>query len=274
MADKLNKSALARKLGICRSTLYYQSKLESKDQAIKPLIIEVLASNPCYGHKRIAIELGMNKKKILRIMKKYELEPRRRKKKGFVKISDIGLPEAEYQNEIKNVRPAAPDIIWCGDFTYIRFKDGFIYLATIVDVYTREIIGFSLSRRHNRYLVKSAVLDAIKKRNCLPEYFHSDQGSEYQSYEHADFLEHLGVKVSMSKKGSPWENPFQESFYSQFKLELGNISGFENDGQLAEAIYQQLYYYNNRRIHSTLKMSPRQFHQLAVSKVDGLNKSV
>lgn len=274
MAEKLNKSVLAKKLGICRSTLYYESKLDVKDVEAKDQIIDVLASNPCYGHKRIAIELGMNKKKVLRIMKKYGLAPRRRKRKGFIKIGDIGLPEAEYQNEIGGFCPIAPNIVWCGDFTYIRFRDGFIYLATIIDIYNREIIGFALSRRHNRFLVKSAVLDAIKKRSCLPEYFHSDQGSEYQSYEHADFLEALGVKVSMSKKASPWQNPFKESFYSQFKFEIGDISRFENDGQLAEAVYRQIYYYNNRRIHSVLKMSPGQFHQLAVLKVDGLNKSV
>lgn len=273
MAEKLNRSELARKLGISRSSLYYESKMDIKDRIVKERIEEVLASNPYYGHKRIAIKLSMNKKKILRVMKKHGLEPRKRKGR-FVKISDIGLPVAGYQNEIGAFCPVVSNVIWCGDFTYIRFKDNFIYLATIIDVYTREIIGFSLSRRHNRFLVKSAILDAMKKRNCLPDYFHSDQGSEYQSYEHANFLEKLGVKVSMSKKASPWENPFQESFYSQFKLELGNIHHLENDGQLAETIYRQIYYYNHERIHSALKMSPRQFHQLATLKVDELNKSV
>jgi len=274
MAGQLNKSVLARKLDICRSTLYYKSKMDARDLPVRDLILEVLSSNPGYGHKRIAIELKMNKKKILRIMKKYGLEPRIKRGRKFVKTGDLGLPQAEYQNEIADLCPIAPNMIWCGDFTYIRFKDSFIYLATIIDIYTREIIGFSLSRRHNRFLVKSAVLDAIKKRSCLPEYFHSDQGSEYQSYEHADFLERLGVNVSMSKKSSPWQNPYQESFYSQFKLELGNINRMENDGQLAEAVWHQIYYYNNRRIHSALKMSPRQFYQLTALKVGGLNKSV
>lgn len=274
MAGKLNKAALARKLGICRATLYYKSKLDAKDEAAKDQIAEVLDSNPCYGHKRIAINLRINKKKVLRIMKKYGLEPRRRKRKGFVKVGDVGLPVAEYRNEIGNFCPTASNMVWCGDFTYIRFRDGFIYLATVIDAYTREVVGFALSRRHNRYLVKSAILDAMKKRGCLPNYFHSDQGSEYQSSEHANFLEKLGVKVSMSRKGSPWQNPHQESFYSQFKFELGNFSKLENDGQLAEVVYRQIYYYNNQRIHSALKMSPGQFHQLATSKVDGLNKSV
>ena len=86
MAGKLNKSDLARKLGISRSSLYYGYKMDIKDCAVKERIEEVLASNPYYGHKRLAIELAMNKKKILRIMKKYGLKPRRRKK-TFVKDS-------------------------------------------------------------------------------------------------------------------------------------------------------------------------------------------
>lgn len=268
MAGKLNKSALARKLGISRSSLYYESKMDARDGAAREAIAEVLASNPFYGHKRIAIELEMNRKKVLRIMKKYGLKPKSRKNRGFAKPGDIGLPEAEYRNEIAGICPPVPNMVWCGDFTYIRFKDSFVYLATVMDAYTREIVGFSLSRHHNRFLIKSALLDAIKKRGALPRYFHSDQGSEYQSYEHAAFLEKLGVTVSMSAKASPWQNPFQESFYSRFKLELGNVSRLESEGQLAEAIYRQMYYYNNERIHSALKMSPVQFHRLAALKVD------
>lgn len=274
MSAKLNKSLIAGKLGISRSSLYYESKMDVRDAPIRDEIAEVLASNPFYGHRRIAIELKIDKKRILRIMKKYGLKPKTRKSRGFSKPGDIGLPEAIYRNEIKDIVPAAPNMVWCGDFTYIWFRGSFFYLATVIDVYTREIIGFAVSRRHNRFLVKAAILDAIEKRGCLPEYFHSDQGSEYQSYEHAEFLAKLGVKVSMSKKASPWQNPYKESFYSQFKLELGNIACLENDGQLAEAIYRQIYYYNNNRIHTALKMSPRQFYQLAASKVDGLNKSV
>lgn len=274
MTEKLNKSLLAGKLGISRSTLYYESKLDAKDEPIRNEIADVLASNPFYGHRRIAIELSINKKRILRIMKKYGLVPKKRKSGKFFKPGDIGLPVAEYHNEIADIIIDSPNIVWCGDFTYIRFRGGFIYLATVIDIYTREIIGFAVSRRHNRFLVKAAILDAMKKRNCLPIFFHSDQGSEYQSYEHAEFLTSLGVKVSMSAKGSPWQNPYKESFYSQFKLELGNISRFENDGQLAEAIFSQIYYYNNNRIHTALKMSPKQFYQLAALEVDELNKSV
>lgn len=271
---KVSKTVLAKRLDISRSTLYYHSKMDRKDQIVKEKIVEVLKSNPCYGHKRLALELNINKKRILRIMKKYGLEAKRRERKKLVKTEDISLTETGYNNEIKFFCPIAPNIVWCGDFTYIKFKDSFIYLATIIDVYTREIVGFAISRRHNQSLVKEAFLDATRKRGCHPKYFHSDQGSEYQSYGYISFLIGLGVKISMSRKSSPWENPWQESFYSQFKLELGDINHLESIGQVIEAICQQIYYYNNRRIHSVLKMSPKQFYQFATARVDGLNKGV
>lgn len=263
MQGKMNKSRLALKLGIARSSLYYQSKKRKADETDKKNIGEVMDSNPSYGHKRIAVSLGMNRKKILRLMKKFNLKPKLMRKRGWIKNNDLRLPEAIYRNEIKNICPIVPNVAWAADFTYLRFQNGFIYLATIIDIYTKEIIGSALSRWHNRYLVKSALLDAIKKRGLLPLYFHSDQGSEYQSEEHADYLKKLGVTVSMSRKSSPRENGYQESFYSQFKLELGPTNRFATDGHLAEAVYRQIYYYNNIRIHSILKMPPSRFHRLA-----------
>ena len=262
MSRKMNKSKLAKKLGLARSTLYYESKRRKSDEKDRKLILAVMDSNPSYGHKRIALALGLNRKKALRLMKKYNLKPKLLRKKGWVKNGDLKLPEAIYRNEIKNICPIVPNLAWAADFTYLKFKNEFIYLATVIDVYTKEIIGLSLSHWHNRYLVKSALLDATKKRGLLPLYFHTDQGSEYQSEEHADYSKKLGVTVSMSKKSSPWENCYQESFYSQFKLELGSIRRFETDSHLAEAIYRQIYYYNHIRIHTSLKMPPSRFYSL------------
>lgn len=262
MANKLNKTLIAKKLGIARSTLYYRSKKDEQDKKDKAIIELVMGSNPSYGHKRIAIELGINKKKILRIMHKFSLRPKIVRGKKWLKKGDLKLPAAIYQNEVKNICPIIPNVAWSGDFTYIKYRGVFIYLATVIDICTREIIGASLGRWHNKHLIKSALIEAIKNRGALPKYFHSDQGSEYQSGEHAEYLEEQGVKVSMSKKSSPWENGYQESFYSNFKLELGPVNRFATDGHLAEAIYHQIYYYNNRRIHTELKMPPTKFYEL------------
>jgi len=257
----IDKKKLAEKLGLARSTLYYRSKKKAKDEEIKKEIIEVMASNPAYGYRRVAIALSMNEKPVARIMRHNDLKPRLCRRK-WQKKSDIGLPAAQYHNEIKHIEILEPNIAWVADFTYIKYNSAWLYLATVIDIYTGEVIGSAISSRHSRFLVKSAALDAIKKRGLLPQYFHTDQGSEYQSEEHADWLARLGVTVSMSRKSSPWENGSQESFYSQFKLELDNTNRFNSEGELIENIYGQIYYYNNIRIKTKLRMAPTKFYEL------------
>ena len=113
----------------------------------------------------------------------------------------------------------------------------------------------------------NALLDAFSKAPQGPEYHHSDQGSEYQAEDYLNLLRINKIKISMSKKASPQENPFKESFYSHFKLELGDISRFANLGELTEAISQAIYYYNYQRIHTKLKMSPIKFKEQYFLKV-------
>jgi putative transposase len=97
------------------------------------------------------------------------------------------------------------------------------------------------------------------QNNSRPLIFHSDNGSEYNSEVFKEALSTLGILISRSKPGCPWENGYQESFYSQFKVDLGDPSRFRNVGELVYEIYQTIYKYNNSRIHSALKMSPVQF---------------
>ena len=260
----IKKKALAKKLGISRSTLYYRSKMKIKDNVLKKEILEVMEGNKSYGYRRVAPALSKGEKLIRRVMHMNGLKPKLCRRKWPSKKNDIGLPPAHYENLLKGVEIKTPDVAWAADFTYIKYQDYFLYLATVIDVCSKDVVGFAISNRHNRFLVKAAAIDAIKKRGLLPQCFHTDQGSEYQSEEHAVYLYKMGVKISMSKKGSPWENPFQESFYSQFKLELQDTNRFENEGQLIEAIYQQIYYYNNCRIQSSVKMPPSKFYALAV----------
>lgn len=263
----LPKTVLAKRLGLARSTLYYRSKKRGVDEEARTLIEEVMIGNPAYGHKRIALELGWNKKKVLRLMKKFGLKPRLRRGQKWQKKGDLGLKPAPYPNLVSNWCPIEPDVVWFADFTYLKVRDSFLYLATVIDGYTKEVLGFAISRRHNRQLVKTATLEAITYRKKLPWIFHSDQGSEYQSGEHLKLLEGMGVLVSMSEKSSPWQNGYQESFYSQFKLELGKLNHL-SEGEIIERIYQQIYYYNHLMIHTTLKMSPREYY------LNHLNKSV
>lgn len=262
---KFPKSTLAKRLGIARSTLYYKSKKKDADEEARTLIEEVMIGNPAYGHKRVALELGWNRKKALRLMKKFGLTPRLRRGQKWQKKGDIGLEPASYLNLVSNWCPIEPDVVWFADFTYLKVRDSFLYLATVIDGCTKEVLGFAVSKRHNRQLVKAATLEAIEHRKKLPTYFHSDQGSEYQSEEHIRLLEGMGVLVSMSEKSSPWQNGHQESFYSQFKLELGNLNHL-SEGEIVERIYRQIYYYNHLRIHTALKMPPRRFYSNHMNK--------
>ena len=262
-SPKENKTRLAKKLGISRGMLYYRHKRGVIDEELKERILAVLKRHKAYGHKRIALELKRNKKQILRVMKKFGIKPYRRRKTPRKK-GDEGKPVTQIQNLIEGFCPVKPNVVWVGDFTWIYFNGVFYYLATVMDLYTREIIGWSFSSHHNTELVIEAFADAVKKTNITPIYFHCDQGSEYDSEVYLLLMQQGHILLSMSRKSHPWENGFQESFYSNFKVELGDPERFEDLGELIEAIAQAIYYYNHDRIHTSLKMSPVQFKEKTV----------
>lgn len=256
-----SKTQLAKKLGVCRSSLYYKAKRESLDEEMKKQILIVLGLNPSYGHKRIALEFKLNNKRIRRVMKKYGIKPYRRRAKSPRKKEDEGKAVSKWRNEIIGFCPIKPNTVWASDFTYIKFQGVFIYLATIIDVYTREIIGWNISTVHDTNLVLGAIQHAIERTGKVPVFLHSDQGAEYDAKAYEDYVLGKGMVISMSHKSSPWENAFQESFYSQFKVDLGYVGRFETAEELIEEIYQTIYYYNNQRIHGSLKMAPVVFKQ-------------
>lgn len=256
--QKGNKSKLARELGVSRSLIYYKYKRPKIDEEIKTLIEKVLETHKDYGHKRIVMELKLNRKRILRVMKKFGIKPYRRKAKFMIKKADLNKQPTQFGNLIKDLVIDHPNQVWCTDFTYIKYKTKFIYLATIIDRYTREIIGFNISCFHNRFLVIGALLNALETHQ-KPEIIHSDQGSEYDSNDFINLVKNSDINFSMSKKGSPWENSYQESWYGKFKTEFGDFNRFETIGELIEEIYSQIYYYNHSRIHTSLKTNPYQF---------------
>lgn len=254
----LTKSDLARQQGISLSSLYYRPLKPQKDWFLKNQIEQVLSKHPSYGHRRIAIELKINKKRILRIMRMFGLKPYRRRGRKYRKTKDYS---AIYPNLLQQMDfPKTSNNIWVSDFTYLPFRGTWIYLATIMDLFDRKIVGWSLLTSHSVQLTLTALIDAIEKSG-LPDIIHSDQGREYTAKAYIQFTQNLKVQISMSHKGCPWENGYQESFYSQFKVDLGDPNRFKILGELAVAVYHQIHYYNNLRIHTKLKMSPNQFSQ-------------
>lgn len=260
---RITKTQIAKNLGVSRQSLYYQHERPIIDEELKRQIEVVLTEHKGYGHKRIAIELKMNKKRILRVMKKFNIKPYRRRGKKPNKKDDLGkAAEKDAVNIYTLFCPLCPNVVWVSDFTYIKFMGRFIYVATIMDMYTREIIGIAISRFHNKNLVMQAFMDAERKIKTHPIFLHSDQGSEYTSDDYKTYVKSKEVIISYADKASPWQNGFQESFYGKFKVDLGHMEQFESLGEFIEAIYRTMYYYNNKRIHTSLKMSPAQFRLL------------
>lgn len=255
----MTKKQLARRRGIARSTLYYRPQLPLKDEILKNQILQVWNEFPSYGHKRLAMCLKVNKKRIRRVMKIFRLKVPRRRGRRPKKSNDLGNPAVSIPNLIPAVI-SYPDQVWAQDFTYIYFAGSWWFVATVIDLYTREILGFAFSKHHNKHLILDVLNEALATGR-KPEMLHSDQGSEYQAYDYWDLIKAHGILLSYSKKASPWQNSYQESFYSNFKLDLGYTNQFETVGELIEAVYQTIYIYNHKRIHTKLKMSPKQYYQ-------------
>ena len=243
---------------VSKSSLYYKSKKHKQDLEVKEKIEEVWNDHPSYGHKRLAIELKINRKRILRVMKKFNLKPYRRHRKSF-KRSNTSIYD-KYQNLLPITLLTRINQIWVTDFTYLWYRNRFIYVATVIDIYNREVVGACVLTNHSGALVVQAVVSALMNHR-RPDIIHSDQGSEYTGKLYEDFCISSGIQMSMSNKGSPWQNGYQESFYDKFKIDLGDPNRFDTLGELVFEIYRTIYTYNTTRIHTALKMSPREFTQ-------------
>lgn len=253
------KTVRADALGVSRKNIYRVSKQIPKDEALKEAINKVHIKHPSYGHKRLALELRVNKKRILRVMKIFGIKPPRRKSHYYTTRS---TSHHSYTNLIIDFVPTKSHDLWCSDLSYIKFQGKFWYLATIEDIFTRRVVAAQMGKNHDSELVLVTIRQAIKSTRKAPQIFHSDQGTEFMAKVCTDYLESLEIKVSASDKASPWQNGYQESFFGKFKDEIGDLNRFETVGELIEAIYQQIHYYNYDRIHTKLKMPPAVYAQL------------
>lgn len=245
----------AKHVGISRTHEYYKHRQPGKDWKTKQLIEHALRHHPSYGHKRLATHLKINKKRILRVMKLYGIKPYRRvtRKPFKPKPKDSVFP-----NLLLFETPHCRNDMWASDFTYLKHKGVWLYVATVIDLYTREIVGVSALTTHCTQLIMNALSNAVLY-HAPPRIIHSDQGSEYTSKDYSALVHKLGIQQSMSSPGCPWENGYQESFYKGFKLDLGDPNKCESMGELVAEIYRTINYYNNARIHSALGEPPHTF---------------
>ena len=270
MNGETTKTLRARELGVSLRSLYYKPLQPEKDWQLKCQIEEVLRTpgKHSYGSPRIAIELKRNHKAVERVMKLFGIKAYRRRGKKWKNTKNI---KVIYPNMLITTYPAYENHIWTSDFTYIPFQGKTVYVATVLDLFTRKVVGMSVYTNHSVQLTLSAFMNALLN-NPRPSIYHSDNGSEYNARVFIEMLETVGVLISRSAQGCPWENSYQESFYSQFKIDLGDPSRFKTLGELVFEIYQTIWRYNNIRIHSALKMPPAQFALLTAKSYNLANK--
>lgn len=225
--------------------------------------------HPFYGVRRIALHLGWSQNKSRRIRTlagiRVPTASKRHKYRRGAK-PEINIPSnalhrfATFKNQARpqdgmDYSAMATAEAWAQDFTYIRTSQSYCYLAAVLNLKTREIVGWRLGTNHSSELTYAALLDGLSKHHP-PVILHSDQGSEYLSHKHQLLCQRMEIQLSASNKASPWQNGFMERFIQTHKLELGNVRNITELGQLNESIALTIHYYNTRRIHTALKMSP------------------
>ncbi len=235
-----SKTLRMRELGMSRGSLYYKQKKPDKDWKLKGKIEEVLREHPSYGSRRLALHLKLNRKGIKRVMNVFGIKAYRRRGKKWKKTKNI---KVIYPNYLLTTHPQYENHIWVTDFTYIYHKDKTIYVATVIDLFTRKVVGLAMYTTHATQLVISALMSAIYN-NPRPVIFHSDNGSEYNSEIFINALNIIGTRISRSAPGCPWENGYQESFYDKFKIDLGDPNRFKTLGEVVYEIYHRIYVYS------------------------------
>ena len=263
-------------MGISRSTYYYRPKnnLEKKkrDADIADVIEAIAYQYPCYGYRRITAALkrkkmAVNHKKVLKMMKKMNIQCR--KAKRFVSTTNSNHRLRTYPNLAKDLVVDRIDKLWCADITYIRILTAFVYLAAIIDAFSRRIVGYAIGRTLATALPLEALKMAIGDRNTDDLIHHSDKGIQYCSHDYINLLNANGILVSMSAKGNPYENAFIESFFKTLKAEEVYLWEYETYRDAVERIpYFIEDTYNSKRLHSSLGyMPPEEFEHIFIEKI-------
>jgi putative transposase len=250
-----SRAELAHILGVSRASLYYVPRSDARDWKLKTEIEAMLRGHPSYGSRRIALALRLNRKRIQRVMRRFGIMPYRRRGRKWRHIKRVAVV---YPNLLLGVMPAYPHHVWAADFTELVWRGRKVYVATVIDLYTRTVVGVAVSLRRGTPLTLQALWSGLAAYPH-PAIFHSDNGKEYIAGAFVAVLAGFGITISRTHPGCPWENGYQESFYDKFKVDLGDPGRFRSLGELVAEIYATLWAYNHTRIHSALKMPPKVF---------------
>ena len=246
-------------------TWYYThpspAETASRDIALRAAIEEIVLTFPGYGYRRVTKQLqrdgwAVNHKRVLRMMREEALLCQLQRR--FVTTTDSTHGLIRYPNRVADLVVERPDQVWVADITYIRLPTGFVYLACLLDSYSRRCVGWALSRTIDTELTLAALGVALATRQPAAGLIHhSDQGVQYASAAYVARLEAAGAQISMAATGNPYENAKAESFFKTLKREEVYLQDYRTF-QEAEANLEQFIeeVYNRKRLHSSLGYLP------------------
>ena len=215
----------------------------------------------------------MNAKRIRRVMTKYDLRPITGR--TFIRTTDSRHAFPVHPNRIKNRQVRAVNQVWVSDITYIRIRSSFLYLAAILDLYSRKIVGWAISKRIDTELCLTALRMALEGRPAQGCIHHSDRGVQYASADYVGLLRQHGLQISMSAKGNPYDNAFMESFYKTLKYEEVHLWNYETYEDVIERLPFFLEeVYNRKRLHSSIGYVPPTEFEAAVSNMKPADRPV
>lgn len=298
LSGKYSVTATCAVLGINHSNYQHflttTQDLDNKKKLEDDLIrdeVENLINLPAssrYGYRPMTHQLRrdgfqingqfINHKRVLRVMRENNLLCEI--KKAFINTTDSNHNLRRYSNLLKreNIRITGLDQVWVSDITYIKLPEGFVYLAVVIDAYSRKVIGYCLSKNIDKDLVLEALKMALKERRIINAnnqlIHHSDQGVQYASQPYTDLLKFYGLRISMSNPGSPWENGMAESFFKTLKTNEVYLSDYQNIWEAKQNLFKFIDdVYNTRRLHSSLGyLPPCEFEELVKSStVENIN---
>ena len=260
--QKATVSQWCRVLGVSRSGVYAARKRAANSASVNPLILQAhaafQASGGCYGSRRLSAAmkqqgLAVGRHRARTLMRANGLRARWRRKFTHTTDSRHGLPVADNVLE-RQFKPDRPNQAWASDITYVRTRSGWLYLAVVLDLFSRKVVGWAMAPSMPAQLVCEALRMAIASRRPQPGLLvHSDRGSQYASQLHMGLLQRHGLVCSMSRKGNCWDNAVMERFFLNLKMERLWQRDYANHAEAKADIADYIVgFYNPIRLHSTL----------------------